>query len=295
MPADAAASRAGSAAGRLSAGCRRAWRLPWLVGLLLGGLATVLLVFPLMAPARRDATVAGWSRWLVRACGVRLNVEQPGGAGVTPLPLRPGGRMLVANHVSWLDIFVINALAPSWFIAKADIASWPLIGTLVGRTGTIFLERGKRHAVHEALHKVAAHLSAGRRIAVFPEGTTGAGDTLMPFHANLIQAAVQAQVPVDPVGVHYRGLRGESVGGETGAMYFVGEISFVESLWRITGAPGVSARLCVLAEIAAEPQPDNRSRHRVAGAARQAISDALGLPLQDTLPETVRHLRAGRL
>lgn len=279
--------------GRLAAALRRTWRIPWSLLLLFGGLFAVIALFPLMRPARRDATVAAWSAMLLRACGLRTNIHYE--PGTLPLAARTGGRMVVANHVSWLDIFLIDAVAPSCFIAKADIARWPLIGTLVGRVGTIFLERGKRHAVHDALVHVAGQLEAGRRIAIFPEGTTGSGENLMPFHANLIQSAVRAGVPVDPVGLRYTGLAGECVSGDGGTMDFVGEITFVGSWWRIIGAPGVIAHLHVLPEIPPAVPEDNKARHRVAGEARDAIAVSLGLPLEDNLPETVRALRGGRL
>lgn len=279
------------ASGRLAAALRRTWRIPWSLLLLFGGLFIVIALFPLMRPARRDATVAAWSAMLLRACGLRTHVHYAPG---TPLlSSRSGGRMLLANHVSWLDIFLIDTVAPSCFIAKADIARWPLIGTLVGRVGTIFLERGKRHAVHDALVHVADQLEAGRRVAIFPEGTTGTGDNLLPFHANLIQSAVRAGVPVDPIGLRYTGLAGESVSGDGGTMNFVGEITFMGSWWRIIGAPGVIAHLHVLPEIVTVPE-DSKARHQVARAAREAIAAGLGLPLDDDLPQTVRELRAGR-
>lgn len=272
---------------------RRTWRLPWAVALLLGGLFTVLLVFPLMSGARCDRTIAGWSRWLLRACGVRLRIVQPPAATpVTALTSRSGGRMLVANHISWIDIFVIDAIAPSCFIAKDDIARWPLIGTLVARAGTLFLARGKRHAVHQAIGVIAEQLRAGRRIAVFPEGTSGSGETLMPFHANLIEAAVQAGVPVDPVGLRYRGLAGESLAGPAGTMHFVGEISFMESFWRIIGAPGVWAEIHPLEALAPVPGASgNRLRHQFAAAARTSIAERLALPLADEIPDEVQRLR----
>lgn len=288
-----ASARAGAGVrGRLAAAGRRSWRIPWSLLLLFGGLFTVVTVFPLIRPARRDVAVAAWSGMLLRACGLRTHVHYTPG---TPLlSTRGGGRMLVANHVSWLDIFLIDAVAPSCFIAKADIARWPLIGTLVGRVGTIFLERGKRHAVHDALVHVASQLAAGRRVAIFPEGTTSSGENLLPFHANLIQSAVRAAVPIDPVGLRYTGLAGESVSGEGGAMNYFGDVTFVESWWRVIGAPGVIAHLHVLPEIPAAAPQDTKARHRVARLAREAIAISLGQPLEDNLPETVRELRAGR-
>ena len=121
-----------------------------------------------------------------------------GGGSKVTLALPPG-RLVVANHLSWLDIFAIDALCPASFVAKSEIARWPLVGTLVARAGTLFIERGRRHAVHRLIEHIERSLQAGGRVAVFPEGTTGAGHALLPFHANLIQAAVDAQAPVVPV------------------------------------------------------------------------------------------------
>ncbi|MFT3802250.1 MAG: lysophospholipid acyltransferase family protein [Burkholderiaceae bacterium] len=297
---------------------RRAWRLPAMVALLFGGLITVIVVFPMIGPPRRDRTVATWSRWLMRSSGIRI--REPGGesegmakdaaepvadaqadvaadspAGTSSAGMSteiPSAGLLVANHVSWVDIFVINALAPSSFIAKDDIARWPLIGTLVGRVGTLFLERGKRHAVHRALTVVAEQLRAGRRVAVFPEGTTGTGDVLQPFHANLIEAAVKAEAPLLPVGLRYRGLNGERLSGEGGVIDFVGSrIGFLGSVWRITGASGVVAEIHRLPPIVAPDDSGNRARHLLAAQARQAISERLAIPMDDTTPETVKGLR----
>jgi 1-acyl-sn-glycerol-3-phosphate acyltransferase len=116
----------------------------------------------------------------------------------------------------------------------------------------------------------------------------------LPFHANLLQAAVQAGVPVVPVALRYRGPSGEFIGGPDGAIHFVGEIGFLSSVWRLLGAPGVMAELHRLPEIAVDPTPDNRVRHRLADEARQRIRTALDLPLEDTLPDGLRDLRAVR-
>lgn len=271
---------------------RATLRLGALVGLLLGGLVTVLVLFPMLTQYRRDRTMQQWSWLLVRSCGVRIAVEGDEGAR---LEQRSRGRMIVANHISWLDIFVINAVAPSCFIAKADIAAWPLVGTLVGRVGTLFLERGKRHAVHGMIVKAQTALRAGRRLAVFPEGTTGDGKGLMPFHANLIEAAVQAPAGVVPIGLRYRDSSGASQSGPDGPMHFVGDINFVQSVLRIVRARGVIAQVRPLAELHPDPSiAANKLRHALAASARTQLSQALALPLEDTIPETVRDLRAAQ-
>jgi len=268
---------------------RRLYRLPALVALLFGGLATVFLVFPLLRDPGRERLIAGWSRWLLWACGARV-LERPA-EGAPPLSALRGthgpgaGRLLLANHVSWLDIFAIDSLAPASFAAKAEIASWPLVGTLVGRVGTVFIERGRRHAVHGVIQRMGAKLADGHRAAVFPEGTTSDGRRLLPFHGNLVQAALNAGTPMIPVGLRYIDPDGEP----SHAAMFVGDTTFLASLWRITGHPLVLVEVHPLAPIL---PAEGLTRQEAARRARLAISQRLGLALEDTVPETLRALRA---
>ena len=272
---------------------RTALRLAGMIGLLLSGLATVLLLFPLLGQRRRDRTMQQWSGLLVRSCGVRILIDPIARAQIDDASR---GRMIVANHVSWLDIFIINAVAPSCFIAKSDIAAWPLIGTLVGRVGTLFLERGKRHAVHDVIQKAQARLREGRRVAVFPEGTTSDGLCLLPFHGNLIEAAVQTPTGIVPIGLRYQDSQGNTQSGNGGAMNFEGDMTFAASVLRILRGSDVIAQVLPLAEIIAQPiahgSNSSKQRHRLATAARAQLSAALALPLEDNLPEIVRDLRA---
>lgn len=264
-------------------------RLTTLVLLLFGGLATVFVVYPFVNLRRRDHIMQIWSRWLVSGSGVEIRLS----TRFREAPLHPDtyGQMLVANHISWLDIFVINAVAPSCFIAKSDIAGWPVVGTLVSRVGTLFLERGKRHAVHDMIRKVTAALADGRRIAVFPEGTTGDGSKLLPFHGNIMEAALHANTVVVPVGIRYIDDKGRSASANDGPVNFVGEISFVQSVLRIVQAPSLIAEVYPLPPASAENEPQVKKRHALAQSARLAISQALALPLEDNLPEVVRDLR----
>ena len=266
----------------IAAMLRRSLRLPLLVGLLFGGLFTVLALFPFGGDEFRRGAIRRWSRMLVAACGVRA-VTMPA-QGVRPLAELPPGRLVVANHVSWIDIFVINAQSPCGFVAKAEIARWPLIGTLVARTGTLFIERGKRHAVHRMIEHIGARLQTGGRVAVFPEGTTGDGSRLLPFHANLIEGAVRCAAPVVPVGLRYLGGDGDAAA----QIEYIGDTTFVASAWRIIGSPSIRCEVLALPEIATG---EGVSRHDVAQRAREAMALALGLPLEDALPEKLRELR----
>ena len=133
-----------------------------LIGLLLGGLATVMLLFPLAGARFRRAAIGRWSRMLVGACGIDVSFQAHPGAGT--LGNLPGGSLIVSNHVSWVDIFVIDGQCPASFVAKAEIAAWPLVGTLVSRTGNLFIERGRRHAVHRMIERIVHSLAAGGRV-----------------------------------------------------------------------------------------------------------------------------------
>lgn len=267
---------------------RRLWRIPALAALLLGGLATVFGVFPWVGTAGREWLIATWSRAVLAACGARLSERvAPGAESLGRLRGREGpgqGRLLLVNHVSWLDIFAIDALAPASFAAKAEIAAWPLAGTLVARAGTVFIERGRRHAVHGVIQRMGDKLAAGLRAAVFPEGTTSDGRRLLPFHGNLIQAALDAGCPIVPLGLRYV----DPDGQPSQAAMFIGETTFLQSLWRITGHPRLMVELHVLPAIAPAP---GLTRQQAAREARAAIAARLGLPLDDRVPETLRTVR----
>jgi 1-acyl-sn-glycerol-3-phosphate acyltransferase len=164
------------------------------------GLFCVMVLFPLLNKKMCLALERWWSRGVVRLFRI-----QPTLKGEWP----QGPCMLVLNHVSWLDIFVVNSHSPSIFIAKSEIASWPLAGTLVSRAGTIFIERGRRQAVHKVIKDAEHRMQAGRQVAVFPEGTTTEGHTLGTFHANMMQAAINAKLPIVPVALRYTDQTGQ--------------------------------------------------------------------------------------
>ena len=259
---------------------RRLWRLPTLVGLLLLGLAITFVVFPFTDRARHRRLISWWSAWLVRICGLRVRVSaDPAAAALLAAPPLAGqGCLLVANHVSWLDIFLVNQVSAARFVAKSDIAGWPVVGTLVSRVGTVYIERERRRAVQHVLHAVAEHLLKGEPVAVFPEGTTSDGCSLLPFHGNLLQAAIATERPLLPLGIIYRDARGEP----SSAASFIGDTTFVESVWRVLGDPAISAELHLLEPM--HPGPGIR-RHELAQQARERIAARLGLALPLPAPE----------
>jgi 1-acyl-sn-glycerol-3-phosphate acyltransferase len=251
------------------------WRLMLRVGRmalhLLAGMATCALVFPIIGPAKRNALVRRWSRQLLAICNVAVQLA-PGSAA----PLEQG--MVVCNHVSWLDIFVINALYPCRFVAKAEIRSWPLAGWLVAQAGTVFIARGNKRELRNIFKGLVQALQDGQRVAFFPEGTTAAQGTLLPFHANLFEAAVDGKVPVQPFALRYT----DAAGQPHPSVDFIGDMTFVQSVVNILDGKPVRAHLSVL-----DPMPGAGAHRRdLAEATHKAIGAALGIaPEANTLQE----------
>lgn len=238
-----------------------AYRLLRVVLHLIAGLLTCALIFPLINAAGREARIQRWSAKLLAICGVKVEISR----NAQPAP----HALVVANHVSWLDIFVINSLHPCRFVAKSDIRDWPLIGWLCEKTGTIFISRGRVRDVRRIYEGLVASLHAGEHVAFFPEGTTAVQGTLLPFHANLFEAAIEAQVPIQPYAVRYV----DAHGNLHAAADFVGDMTFVQSMLTILKSGGMTARLITLPAI---PVVGTPHRRELAVAARQSIADALG-------------------
>jgi 1-acyl-sn-glycerol-3-phosphate acyltransferase len=158
------------------------------------------------------------------------------------------------------------AVAPSRFVAKAEIARWPVLGWLVKMAGTEFIDRGKRHAVRATLHSIRDRMLAGDRAAVFPEGTTSDGRQLLPFHANLMQAAVEAGRPVVPIALSY--FEGEQ---PSVAAAYIGDMTLLESIARIARARRHEARLDILTALPV----DGFTRHQLAEQARVQMLSVL--------------------
>ena len=225
------------------------------------GVLIVALLFPFINQIRRQRLIAWWARGVLAICGVHLRVTGAVQAG--------SGVMLLLNHISWLDIYVVNAVAPARFVAKSEIGAWPVFGYLARRTGTVFIERGRRHAVHRTIDVLTQLLRTGGRVGVFPEGTSGDGSKLLPFHANLIEAALHAGVDVQPVALSYRNRDGSRCHG----VAFVGEMTLLDSMRASLAARPIDVQLDFLAPIDCA----GRSRHQVAALARDAIGLHLGL------------------
>ena len=182
-----------------------------------------------LSEAEMAQTVQRWSATLLRCMGITVQVE-----GTPPAA---GPMLLVSNHISWLDIPVVHAARPCRFVAKAGIRHWPLVGTMANGAGTLYIERESRRDALRVVHQMADALRNGDIVAVFPEGTTGDGRTMLPFHANLLQAALVTNQPAQPMALRFI----DTATGQTSfAPSFVGDETLLGSVWRTLAAPPMS-------------------------------------------------------
>ena len=240
------------------------WRLARLIVHVLAGLLAVRR-FDALEPAARLGVVQSWSRRTLVLLGVTLRVQgQP----------HAGPKLLAANHVSWLDIAAVHAVMPeARFVSKADVRHWPLVGKLVDAAGTLYIERSSKRDALRVVHQAAQALSDGDTVAFFPEGTTGAGPELLPFHGNLLQAAIATETAIQPMALRWH---------EPGERFstsarFIGTTTLAQSLWAIACARGLTIELHLMPAQATSHEAERRVlaeglRERIASALATASS-----------------------
>lgn len=239
-------------------GLRAAWRLWRALLHALAGLLTILLRFPRLSIEQRHAEVQAWAGRMLQVLGIGLEVRGQ--------PPAHGPMLLVANHISWLDILVMHASRYCRFVSKSDVRHWPLLGRLATGAGTLYIERESRRDAMRVVHHMAESLQAGDVLAVFPEGTTSDGVDLLPFHANLIQAAIAAHAPAQPVALQFI----DAATGEfTLSPCYIGDDTLVASLWRTMTGPAITAVVTF-----GEPQQaEGRERRTWAADLRAAVQE----------------------
>lgn len=255
-----------------------ALKLLRLTGHLLAGALTILLLFPHLNSEERSRRVIRWADQLIKLVGVQVIVKG------RPPSVRGEGALIVANHVSWLDIHVLHSLLFTRFISKAEIKNWPLIGWLADMTGTLFLERTKKSDAARINQVMANHLRGGECLALFPEGTTTDGSEVKPFYASLFKPAVDAGAQVWPVLIRYLDRDGEP----TLAAAYHDDTTLAQSMLRVLKSGGIQAEVNFLPPIPANGQ----HRRELALAAETAIRDALCAARagHGTAPETPARL-----
>jgi 1-acyl-sn-glycerol-3-phosphate acyltransferase len=240
---------------------------------LLWGAVTVALIYPFVRESRKLGLKQRWSRQLLDILGVRLDAHL---TGVAP------GSLIVANHISWLDIYALNAARPMAFISKSEVRRWPLIGWLAANTDTVFLNRGSRRHAKAVNAQISGLLKADKDVAMFPEGTTTDGTHLLDFHGALLQPAVDTGRPVQPVALSYF----DADGRRSQVPAYIGETSLGESIAAILACRSLTVRLRPTPALATP----TRQRRELALAARGAIAYHLGISPAIDWPEPVRDL-----
>jgi 1-acyl-sn-glycerol-3-phosphate acyltransferase len=241
---------------------RCVWRVPLLLLVVVGGCVLGIFLLPHgPKPGTAGAVLLrNWSRLFLRCFGVR--VERRGEPLHDPV-------MFVANHGSWMDISVLHAIRPADFVAKAEIGHWPLVGWMARRGGTIFHQRGSTDSLAQVMAVMSDRLRAGRSIAAFPEGGTAPAGTLKVFHARILQAALDAAAPVQPVALRY--LRN----GVPAPDMLVGRgEGFLHNVVRVLATRSLTAEVHFLKPVPFDPEG---GRRRMAETARAEIARVLGI------------------
>jgi len=203
-----------------------------------------------------------------------------------PPAVRGGGALLVANHVSWLDIHVIHSLLPARFVSKAEVRNWPVIGWLADKAGgTLFLERTRKSDAKRMNEVMAGHLRDGDCLALFPEGTTSDGGDLLPFYPGLFQPAVAADATIWPARIRYL----DKAGRHCPDAAYYGDMSLMASLQRILHARSIVAEIEFLPTIPAHGQ----GRKELAAQAEAAIRATWVADGRGSAPDTDASLQAG--
>ena len=206
------------------------FKLANVIAHLLHGLLVVYVIFPKITQAQKNKRIEVWAGALLAKLAIKLIVNGR--------PPKTGPVLLVSNHISWLDILVIHAAGHCRFVSKADIKHWPVLGALTTAGGTLYIERESRRDAMRVVHHMSEALTDGDIVAVFPEGTTGNGVDLLPFHANLLQAAIAVDAPVQPIALSFKDT---ATGQISQAASFVGDETLIGSLWNTLKASNLAA------------------------------------------------------
>ena len=238
---------------------RRATRLTRLGLHLLQAIFIAAVLLPSVNPAWRDRLIRYWSRGLLKVLGVRMQMQ--------PAPVLPDGALLVCNHISWLDIYLIYAARRVHFVSKAEVRAWPVFGWLAQQGGTLFLDRTRRADTARVNTTMRELMQQGAWVAVFPEGTTSDGRGLKRFLSSLLQPAVELGCPIVPAALRYRTRAGEY----SAAAAYIDDLSLWVSLKRIISEPDLVAELKF-----GEPFAANEHRRKLAHRAEHAVAQLLG-------------------
>ncbi len=248
----------------------------FILHLLLG--IALSVVYPWLQRRHQQRILRNWSAQLLGIFNISITLNAD-----KPWP-EHGPGLIVCNHVSWLDIFALNAIEPMRFVAKSEVRNWPVIGWLCVRANTLFIERGKARSAARVNAEMVALLGAGELLAIFPEGTTTDGKQLAHFHASLLQPALDAQVPVMPVALRYQ----DKCGAHSTIPAYIGDTSFISSLWSLLNADELHVQVAIMPAICNHELPRREmstQAHRQVALALQALHNSPAQAAYEPLPD----------
>lgn len=221
------------------------WFLIWVH--VLRGVFTLLLLFPWIGASKKRKHIQRWSSRLLKIFGVNLRIRN-----AAILPEHP--YLLASNHISWMDIHAINAYKPIRFVAKSEVASWPIFGWMAKQLGTVFIRRDSSKHARQVVEQIAGVL-INESVCIFPEGTSTNGVDVLPFKTNLFESAINANVAVYSLAIRYRssatGLLSESAA-------FTGDMSLIESMSKILNDRKLVVELTFLPSLASGTLNDRK-------------------------------------
>ncbi len=246
------------------------FRAPLVILWIASSLLSVAVVYPFLPLSGRNAMNQNWSRALMKICGVHVRVHGQ--------PKMSGATLWVSNHVSWVDIFILSSVRCVAFIAKSEIRQWPIIGWLVAKAGTVFLNRHQRQAIKDVSAQMAHRFTRGEVLGLFAEGTTSTGFDILPFRSSLFEPAIHSAVSVQPIA-----LRFYHHGERSGYLAFVGEQNLVQNLCLLISTTQVMVEVDFLPVLSAA-QCQEMGRNKVSERAHAMIAQAVRVPVTESEP-----------
>jgi 1-acyl-sn-glycerol-3-phosphate acyltransferase len=187
--------------------------------------------FPALDATQKHQEVQRWAQQVLAILEIPVQTNMPAPSGFTGL--------VVCNHLSWLDVLVLQSLMPVVFVAKSEVRRWPVVGYLAQAAATIFVDRSSARSAHAMVKDSAAAIAQGHAVVAFPEGTSSDGSRLGAFHANIFECAVQAACPVQLLTLQYR----DPTGASATAAHFTGDMTLLASLTSVTGTSCIRAQV----------------------------------------------------
>lgn len=246
---------------------------------------SIAVCYPWFSLSIRQRILQSWSTSLLDIFNIRISI-----ADGDPLHAISHG-LIVTNHISWLDVFVLNAVVPMRFVAKSEVRGWPVIGWLCARAQTLFIERGKARSAARINIQLVELLKRGECLAVFPEGTTTDGAKVAHFHSSLLQPAIDAGAPLHPIAIRYQ----DKYGQRSDVAAYIDDISFGESLWSILCAQDLQVRLVAspsLNALNSDRRTLTHSSHLHISASLQTLDEAACATarIDDVCPQSLHSL-----